>query len=42
MGAYALAKQVSDQHGTIADSALAQQCLALRPKVEGLWPAPCE
>jgi len=42
MGAYALAKQVSDQHGTIADSALAQHCVALRPKVEGLWPAPCE
>ncbi len=42
LGAYALAKQVSDQHGTIADSELAQQCVALRPNMEALWPEPCE
>jgi len=42
LGAYALAKQVSDQHGTIADSELARQCLALRPKMEALWPERCE
>ncbi len=42
LGAYELARHISVQHRTVADSELAQQCLALRPKVEALWPEPCD
>jgi len=41
LGAYELARHISAQHRTVADGELAQQCLALRAKVEALWPEPC-
>ncbi|MGS7862010.1 hypothetical protein [Stenotrophomonas forensis] len=42
LGAHELARHISAQHKTLADSKLTQQCLAMRPKIDALRPEPCD
>lgn len=41
-GADALATMLGDPHQDVPQAERAQQCTALRPKIEALWPEPCE
>ncbi|MCX2919327.1 hypothetical protein ORK51_03955 [Stenotrophomonas rhizophila] len=41
-GADALAAMLGDSQHNVPEAERSQQCTALRPKIEALWPEPCE